>query len=434
MEPKPDAMPDPPTLPARVDVAVLGAGPAGLMAAIEAAAPPLTVAVLERRPFAGGQVPVAGGGRCNVTNAGAIEMLMLGFGRDGRWLEPAFRNFDNAAVVKWFEKRGVGMKEEEEGKMFPVSDDGADVQNALIREANNKGALVALRTRIEKIEVVDGELRAIVANGARVECGSLIIAAGGSGPKPTPTSGVALAALLGHAVVPPAPALAPIKLAGKPYESLAGVSLPLRLSAGEPGFVPKKARVAKTGILLFTHFGLSGPVVLDLSHPLARLAGRGPAELSLDVMPEIADARAEIERWRRESGARAVRNVNLPGVPKRVFELLLSLAGVDPERRCAELRQNEIDSLAKILKDWRIPQFEVTWAGAMVSGGGVALTEVDPKTMASRRVRGLFFAGETLDIQGECGGYNLQSSFSTGALAGQNAAAHARLLLRSAKS
>src|SRR5262245_33643243 len=117
-------MPEPPPLPERADVVVLGAGPAGLLAAIEAADPKnrLSVLVLERRPFAGGQVPVAGGGRCNVTNAGSVEILMSGFGRDGRWLEAAIRRFDNVAVIRWFERRGVPMKEEEEGKMFPASD------------------------------------------------------------------------------------------------------------------------------------------------------------------------------------------------------------------------------------------------------------------------------------------------------------------------
>jgi predicted Rossmann fold flavoprotein len=422
-----DPMPAPPELPDHADVVIVGAGPAGLMAAIEAADPNhrRSVLVLERRPFAGGQVPVAGGGRCNVTNAGSVETLMLGFGRDGRWLEPALRRFDNVATILWFERRGVPMKEEKGGKMFPTSDDGADVQNTLIREAESRGARIALRARVEQVAVEEGRIVGIVANGKMVRTRSLVLSGGGSGPKPTPTSGVGLAATLGHAVVPPAPALAPIKLPGKPVESLAGVSLTARLSAGAAGFNTKKPRVSKVGEMLFTHFGLSGPVVLDLSHPLARLAAREPAELSLDVAPEIDDARAEVDRIGREEGARAVKNANFPGLPRRVFEHLIGIAGIAPDRRCAELRQPEREALARAIKDWRFPQFEVTWAGAMVSGGGVALTEVDPKTMASRRVVGLFFAGETLDLQGDCGGYNLQASFSTGALAGASAAAFA---------
>lgn len=418
------------SLPEHADVVVLGAGPAGLMAAIEACDPndPLEVLVLERRPFAGGQVPVAGGGRCNVTNAGSVETLMAGFGRDGRWLEPALRRFDNVATIRWFEQRGVPMKEEPGGKIYPVSDDGTHVQNALLREARARGAAVALRARVEQLRVEGGRILGIVANGAPIACRSLVIAAGGSGPKPTPTAGVSLAAALGHEVVPPAPALAPIKLEGRPVEPLSGVSLTARLAAGPPGFVPKKARVSKVGELLFTHFGLSGPLVLDLSHPLARLLARGPAELSLDLLPGVADARARIDALARESGARAVKNAGVEGLPHRVLSHLLGIVGIDPERRCAELREAEREALARILKDWRFPRFEVTWAGAMVSGGGVALTEVDPKTMASRRVRGLFFAGETLDLQGDCGGYNLQASFSTGALAGASAARHARSL------
>ncbi|HKE02306.1 MAG TPA: aminoacetone oxidase family FAD-binding enzyme [Planctomycetota bacterium] len=418
-------MDEPLPLPARIDVAVLGAGPAGLFAAIDAAGAGASVVVFERRPFAGGMVPVAGGGRCNVTNAGSVETLMAGFGRDGRWLEPAMRRLDNVSVIRWFEQRGVPMKEEEGGKMFPLSDDGADVQRALIQEAERRGALLRLRTRIESVSVESGELRGIVVDAKDVACGALVIAGGGGGPKPTPTSGVGLARTLGHECVPPAPALAPIKVAGRPFEALSGVSLVARLSAGPAGFAVRKARVAKTGELLFTHFGLSGPVVLDLSHPIARLAAREKSEISLDLLPDLADARAEIDRTSREAGARACRNALLPSLPRRVVEHLLALAAIDPERRASELRATEREALARLAKDLRVADFEVTWAGAMVTGGGVALTEVDPKTMASRRVIGLFFAGECLDLQGDCGGYNLQASFSTGALAGACAAAHA---------
>ncbi|MBI3820742.1 MAG: aminoacetone oxidase family FAD-binding enzyme [Planctomycetes bacterium] len=415
-------------LPARADVVVMGAGPAGLFAAAAAKTehPELVVLVLDRRPFAGGQVPVAGGGRCNVTNAGTLADLMSGFGRDGRWLEPAFRHFDNIKIVRWFESRGVPMKEEEHGKIYPTSDDGADVQNAIINEATGLGVSIALRTRIEQINAENNTIQSIVANGKTIECRTLIIAGGGSGPKPTPTSGVGMATALGHTTVPPAPALAPIKLTNRPVEPLSGVAVNARVSAGPAGFSIKKPRVTKIGDLLFTHFGLSGPVILDLSHPIARLTAQGePCELSLDLLPDVDDARAHIDECCKSDGAKSIKNVNLPGIPRRVFEHLLSLLQINPDRRASELRAPERDALAKIVKDWRFQQFEVTWAGAMVSGGGVALNEVDPKTMASRKIAGLFFAGETLNIQGECGGYNLQASFSTGALAGICAARHA---------
>lgn len=414
----------PPQLPLRADLVVLGAGPAGLFAAAEAkrAAPEMSVLVLDRRPFAGGQVPVSGGGRCNVTNAGSLAEIMAGFGRDGRWLEPAFRTFDNIKVIRYFENHGVPMKEEEAGKMFPASDRGEDVQNTIIHDAESLGVFIALRTRIEEITVKDNCIVGIVANGQPVACRALVIAGGGSGPKPTPTSGVGLAIALGHATIPPAPALAPIKLASRPVESLAGVSLMARLSAGPVGFTTKKARASKVGELLFTHIGLSGPVVLDLSHPIARVASQEPSEISLDLMPDVTDLRARIDGVCKEFGAKAIKNAPFPGLPRRVFEHLLTLCAIDGDRRASELRATERDALAKIIKDWRFQQFEVTWAGAMVTGGGVALTEVDPKTMASRKIAGLFFAGETLNIQGECGGYNLQASFSTGALAGLSAA------------
>jgi predicted Rossmann fold flavoprotein len=408
---EPETPSDP--LPSRADVVILGAGPAGLFAAIEAAAAPgVSVLVLERRPFAGGMVPVAGGGRCNVTNAGSVGDLMAGFGRDGRWLETALRRLDNVTTIRWFESRGVPMKEEEGGKMFPLSDDGADVQRALIREAERQRARIALRSRLESALLEGNRVTGVVANGSPIACEALVIAGGGGGPKPTPTSGVGLAKALGHVLVPPAPALAPIKLTGRPLEHLSGFSL-------------RKPRVAKTGELLFTHFGLSGPVVLDLSHPIARLAAREPAEISIDLLPEVDDARAEIDRACREEGGRAAKNSLLPQLPRRLVEHLLKAASLDPERRASELRSSERGALAQLAKDLRFSAFEVTWAGAMVTAGGVALSDVDPKTMASRRVRGLYLAGECLDLQGDCGGYNLQASFSTGALAGESAARHA---------
>lgn len=417
--------PTPP--PASVDVAIVGAGPAGLFAAIEAklTAPKLSVIVIERRPFAGGQVPVAGGGRCNVTNAGPLSAIMAGFGRDGRWLEPALRHFDNIKIVRFFEIRGVPMKEEEEGKIFPRSDNGEDVQNTIIREATDRGAQIYLRTRVEQIITDNNSIQSIVANGKTVACKSLIISGGGSGPKPTPTSGVGLAAALGHATISPAPALAPIKLANKPVESLSGISFVMRLSAGPVGFSVKKAKVTKVGELLFTHIGLSGPVVLDLSHPIARAAAQEPCEISLDLAPNVPDIREQIDAICKNEGAKAIKNVSYFNLPRRVYEHLLTLLQINHDRRASELRAAERDALAKITKDWRFQQFEVTWAGAMVSGGGVALSDVEPRTLASRKVKGLFFAGETLNIQGECGGYNLQASFSTGALAGRSAAAHA---------
>lgn len=422
--PPTDAPANPPALPARVDLVVLGAGPAGLFAAIEAkrAAPNLSILVCERRPFAGGQVPVAGGGRCNVTNAGSVETLMAGFGRDGRWLEPALRRFDNVTVIRWFETRGVGMKEEEGGKIFPTSDDGADVQNTMIREAELLNISIFLRTRIESILIEDAKIVGVVANGTAISCKSLIIASGGTGPKPTPTHGVTFAAMLGHKLVAPAPALAPIKLKNREVEPLSGVSLTVRLAAGPLGFPTKKPKVSKVGVLLFTHFGLSGPVVLDLSHPIARIAAREPSELSIDLLPEVSDVRAAVDELILQNGGKIIKNANILSIPKRVWEHIISLSKIDPDIRCAEITGAGRTALAKIIKDWRFQQFEVTWAGAMVTGGGIALTEVDPKTLQSRRVAGLFFSGETLDLQGECGGYNLQASFSTGALAGVSAA------------
>lgn len=414
-------------LPERLDLAIIGAGPAGLFSAIEAhtAAPGARIAIFERRPFAGGQVPVSGGGRCNVTNAGTVELLMSGFGRDGRWLEHAFRRFDNIKVIRWFENHGVPMKEEEHGKIYPRSDDGTHVQNAMIQEVKQRRIPIFLRTRVENIlfDAATGALRGIVVSGREIPCTTLVIAAGGSGPKPTPTAGVSLAAALGHSVVPPAPALAPIKLAGRPVETLAGVSLQCTLMAGPVGFAAKKPKIKKTGDLLFTHFGLSGPVVLDLSHPIARIAGREPSEIALDCAPGIGDARGMLDQACREQGARSIHNITIPGVPRRLFEHFLSLAGVEPLRQAAQLKATEREAIAKFLKDWRFREFEVTWAGAMVSGGGVSLKEVDPRTLASRIVSGVFFAGETLDLQGDCGGFNLQASFSTGSLAGASAAA-----------
>lgn len=414
----------PSVIPSRVDLVVLGAGPAGLFAAIEArrTAPDSLVIVCERRPFAGGQVPVSGGGRCNVTNAGSIESLMAGFGRDGRWLEPALRHFDNVQIIRWFEARGVAMKQEEDGKIFPASDQGADVQNAMIHDAERMGVSIYLKTRVENVHIENGRIVAVTANGSRVECRALVVASGGTGPRPTPTHGVTLAAAMGHGTVPPAPALAPIKLKNRDCEALSGVSLQVTVRAGATGFAAKKPKIMKTGILLFTHFGLSGPVILDLSHPIARLAARGDAELSIDVLPGESDARAALDALLVRSGGKAIKNASMAGIPHRVWEHLLKIVKIDPDVRCAEVRAEEREALCRILKDWRFSQFEVTWAGAMVTGGGIALNEVDPKSMRSRRVAGLYFAGETLDLQGECGGFNLQASFSTGALAGRSAA------------
>lgn len=403
-------------------VVVVGAGPAGLLAAGAAAGAGARVTLLEKMDRPGKKLRLAGNGRGNLTNTAPHDAFLAQFGAHGPFLRPALAALPPARLRALLADLGVPTVVETSGQVYPASNRAADVVDALVRWARAQG--VTLRTRAPAAELLIecGRVAGVrVAGGAVHRARAVVLAAGGASYPTTGSDGdgCRLAAAAGHAIVPLRPALVPLETAGDVAPRLQGLALrgvAVRLYAGG------RRRAAHTGDVLCTHFGLSGPAVLALSRAAgdALRAGQEVA-LSLDLFPDL-DGRALDDRLRRaldDHGRQQAATVLAGLVPHRLAPIALAQAGVAPEKRASEVSAAARRRLGTWLQDWRL---EVTgcrpWSEAQVTAGGVDLREVDPQSMASRLVDGLYLAGEVLDLDAGTGGYNLQAAFSTGWLAG----------------
>lgn len=399
----------------RFDVAIIGAGPAGLMAALHIPAGRSAV-LLEKGGRPGRKLLLSGAGQCNLTAAGDIGDFEHCYGDHGRWLRPALRNLTNRDLIAFFERRGVAFSCTPEGKCFPKSLRAAEIVETLLADLRRCGIALHRDRPVERIGVVDD--RFVVHGGGDIyETAAVVIATGGKSYPGTGSTGDGqrLAATLGHTVVPLRPALASVIPVAHPLAPLRGTSCEAAmLTVMRDG---KKVHSA-AGPLLITHTGFSGPLILDN----ARRMEPG------DIL-RIAFTTARREEFLRDliaasrgRGAIAVKNiVKDAGLTKNLREALIRHAGIDPDGRAAELDRVRFAVLADAFCAFAVTVKALGgFETAMATAGGVALSEVDPKTMMSKIVPGLFFAGEVLDIDGDTGGYNLQAAFSTGALAGRS--------------
>lgn len=406
-------------------VLVVGAGAAGLIAAWRAAGLGASVTVLERNVRSGTKILISGGGKCNITHAGNVEDLLRAFRpNEARFLRPGFYRFPNAGVLALLAERGVETVTREDARVFPASASARDVTRALEGAALDAGAAIRLGQEAAGLVIEGGAVRGVRTQDGAVPADRVIVAVGGSSYPGTGCrgDGFAWAREVGHTVTPVRAALAPIFLDPRPPERWAGVALRdvlVHLRCGG------RRSARRRGDALFTHRGLSGPAILEISREAAELRERGAIVLELDLLPDCAEE-AFSERLRAWAGANPNRRIfrlveDL--VPKRLAPALMAAAGVSEEAVGSRLTRGERVALVRVLKGWspgRVAQIPLE-KGEVVAGG-VALDEVDPKTMASRLVRGLYWAGEVLDVAGPVGGYNLQAAFSTGFLAGESAA------------
>ena len=406
------------------DVVVVGGGPAGLMASIAAARLGRRVVVVERLRRPGRKLLASGGGRCNLATALPEAEILAAFGRRGRFVQPALAALSGSALRAMLHARGVPTHAPDGRRVFPVSDRAADVLGALLDMAEEGGVRLRAGVGASALWMEGGRLAGIDTSAGRLAATRVILAAGGMGYPDLGGSGAGydLARQAGHTLADPRPALVPLVTREIWPRRCAGIALSaaqLRID------LAKQPKAGVSGGVLFTHRGISGPAVLDLSGDVSVLLARHetvPVVLDLDPATPRDAWLARFGEWERVAGRRSVRTLLAGYLSRSLAEVVLALAEVDPHRRpsqvAAPLRRRLADRLT------RLP-LTVTgtegWARAMVTRGGVALGEVDPQTLESRRLPGLAFAGEILDLDGPTGGFNLQWAFASGFLAGRAA-------------
>lgn len=401
------------------NIAVIGGGPAGMLAAATAAQRGHQAVLFEKNDRLGRKLRITGKGRCNITNNADVEELIANVPVHGNFLYSAFYTFSNADLLALLHGLGLETKVERGGRVFPVSDNAQDVVDTLKKYLRQAGVKV-VRATVEGIQNgPDGKKTVRLAGGKGVLCDRVVIATGGASYPQTGSTGdgYRFARALGHTVTPLKPSLVPLELA-EPYgKELQGLSLRnIAVKIWENG----KAVYDDFGELLFTHFGVSGPVILSASSHMRRDADY---VLSIDLKPaldmEMLDKRLlrDFEQEKNKDFANALDAL----LPKKLIPLMVRLSGIDPHKKVHSVTRDERRGLAELLKNFQMhvkgfrPLKE-----AIVTSGGVAVKEIDPGTMESKLVPGVFFAGEVIDVDAYTGGFNLQIAFSTGYLAGKN--------------
>lgn len=408
-------------------IVVAGGGASGMMAAITAARAGADVVLLEPNEKVGRKLYITGKGRCNVTNNCTHQELMASIPRNGKFLYGAFSRFGPADAMAFFEELGVRLKTERGNRVFPVSDKAADIVDALFFELRRQGVEVR-RDRVTGLRVRDGRLAGVEAEsgGALDGCAALILATGGASYPRTGSTGdgYALARSAGHTIVPIRGSLVPLESPAPCCAALQGLSLrnvELRIKDGKG-----KTVFREQGELLFTHFGLSGPLVLSASAHMDFTKQEYTAHI--DLKPAL-DGQKLDGRLLRDFEERANQDyANALGglAPRSMVPVLVERTGIPAETKVHDIRREQRRRLLEVLKD-----FTIALSGprpveeAVVTSGGVAVGEVDPRTMESKRAKGLFIAGELLDVDGYTGGFNLQIAWSTGHAAGLAAAERA---------
>ncbi|WP_254511309.1 BaiN/RdsA family NAD(P)/FAD-dependent oxidoreductase [Anatilimnocola floriformis] len=424
------------------DVIVIGAGAAGLMGAAEAAFQGHRVLLLEKNRRPGVKILISGGTRCNLTQATDKRGIVTAYREQGQFLHSALSILGPDDLIKLIEDEGVPTKREETGKIFPVSDRALDVVSALMRRFDRSGATLLLEQSVQTISQQDGTFT-ITTDKQTFVAGKLLITSGGKSYPGCGTTGdgYAWAEGFGHKITPLQPALVPLTTNDPWVLRLSGLTLPdvvLRIAdrrgeargAADEGNAPagKKGKKKlpwldeRRGSLLFTHFGLSGPVVLDISRTVTGHPEPTACDVVVDFVPDIrSDLLDEgIREQCAAAGKKQIGGILQKWIPHRLAEEIFQQAGVSTETRAAEMSKAARSQLVRWIKEARISASGSRgYAKAEVTAGGVDLAEVDSRTMQSKLMPGLFFAGEVLDLDGPIGGYNFQAAFATGMLAGR---------------
>jgi len=431
-------------------VIVVGAGASGMMAAGRAAELAASVLLLEKTKHPGNKILVSGKTRCNLTNAKELDDFIAMYCPDGRFLYSAFHRFFRDDLLAFLRRYGVETKTERGGRVFPASDDARDVVKAFERYMADHGVQVRTDTRVTGIQVDKGRAVGVQTEKGAVSATAVVLATGGASYPETGSTGdgYRLAAVLGHTITKLRPALVPLVVHEfERAESMQGVGLRnVRLTAyqcpadeinrsltptsdwgrGISGKQPPWPIIeSRRGEMMITHFGIGGPVTLLMSLAIVDALENGPVSVSIDLKPALDEKqlRQRLQRDFDRYAKRSYRNILKGLLPQKMVDPFVELTGILPEKPGHQINAEERERLLNLLKSLRFNiEGPLSMASAMVTAGGVSLKEIDPRTMASRLIEGLYFCGEVIDLDGDTGGYNLQAAFSTGYIAGEQAA------------
>ncbi len=429
---------------------VAGAGASGMMAAGRAAEKGAQVILLEKGDRPGRKILISGKCRCNITNTAEIDDFINAFGKNGRFLYSVFHRYFRENLLDFLEKYGVRTKTERGGRIFPLSDNASHVVQALQNYFTDGNVDFRLNTELKEVIVEHSRIKAVKTNSGEIACNALIIATGGSSYKTTGSTGEGykIAEMLGHKIEKLRPALVPlvvkeIDLAA----SMQGVGLRnIRLTAlasdkgkininslpnydtwqNISGKKPKKNIIeSRIGEIMFTHFGIGGPVTLLMSLAIVKALEKGQVSINIDLKPALSLNQLEkrLQKDFEKQSKKTFKNIMKGLVPSKMITPLIEICGISPEKEGHEISATERKKIALTLKSIRFNiDKPLPLNAAIVTSGGVSLKEIDPATMSSRIIKGLYFCGEVLDLDADTGGYNLQAAFSTGFIAGNSAA------------
>lgn len=409
------------------DVVVIGGGAAGMMAAGRAAELGARVIVIEKNATLGKKLLITGGGRCNVTNAEFDNRaLASNYQDDGKFLLSAFAKHSVKDSLDFFHARHMPTKVENHQRVFPVSDKAASVWKVLVNYMQEGKVTVLSDAPVADILHEDGQITGVrLINGKRIEGNTYIVATGGNSRPETGSSGDGFTWMrsIGHTVFDTHPALAPLMIKDMWPRSLHGLTLP-RVTL--TSFLNGKKQKKKTGSLLFTHVGISGPVALNMSSDIAELLKYGVVTLALDLLPDVTieTLTTQLDQLIVQQRGKKMKNTLAALLPSRLVPVLLELAAIDPDLVAHHLTREERNTIVRTMKAMPMRVKKLLGTDKAIStGGGVALTEVDFRTMQSRLFQNLYLVGDILNINRPSGGYSLQVCWTTGFIAGSHAAA-----------
>lgn len=412
----------------RRKIIVIGAGAAGLLAAGTAASKGAEVTILEKMNRSGRKLSITGKGRCNLTNIAEIPDFISHFGKNGKFLHQAFSRFFSDDLIKLLTELGVDVKTERGGRVFPAGNDAKQVVEALIGWVKSQGVKIKNKVPVIKININDNCATSVSCD-RDISADAIIVATGGKSYPLTGSTGDGynFAKKAGHTIVPIRPALVPIETKGNMAKRLQGLSLK---NISVSVYIDGRKKHSKFGEMIFTHFGVSGPIILSLSKFIVdALRERKVVEISIDLKPALDEKKLDNRLLRDiKEGSKKHFQALLKGLlPQKLITPFCELTKISTEKTIQQITSEERKRLRTLLKDFR---FEVSgyksYDDAIVTAGGISLKEINPRTLESRIVKNLYFCGEVLDLDGETGGYNLQAAFSTGYLAGISAATESK--------